>query len=187
VTWLEVRLTTSLPVPALTSRFSPPKVLFANVNLSASARSSSASPALRSGQQIPGLCALRRPTAPDLVPQLGEEEAIRGAGARVYTWESRPSGDIRRERPAPSPLQPETPKTVEAEGRTVTAKRPNHVWHVDLTTAPTQLGFGARGRPLHGPNAGPGAGGWHSFWITFPMVAIRQSRWYHTRQDFRSF
>ncbi len=28
-----------------------------------------------------------------------------------------------------------------ATGRVVTAKRPNHVWHVDLTTVPTSLGF----------------------------------------------
>jgi hypothetical protein len=32
--------------------------------------------------------------------------------------------------------------------RTVTAKRPNHVWHVDLTVVPTASGFWAPWFPL---------------------------------------
>jgi transcriptional regulator with XRE-family HTH domain len=36
----------------------------------------------------------------------------------------------------------EPPAAVSAvAARTVTAKRPNHVWHLDLTTIPTSLGF----------------------------------------------
>jgi len=50
-------------------------------------------------------------------------------------------GRIRREKSTRPPFQPETPKVAATKDRTVTAKRPNHVWHVDLTTVPTQLGF----------------------------------------------
>ncbi len=38
--------------------------------------------------------------------------------------------------PKPAPTSPRR-----AESRHVTAKRPNHVWHADLTTVPTSLGF----------------------------------------------
>ena len=34
-----------------------------------------------------------------------------------------------------------TPARAKAPDRVVTAKRPNHVWHADLSTVPTSLGF----------------------------------------------
>lgn len=40
-------------------------------------------------------------------------------------------------------------------GRTVTAERPNHVWHVDLTVAPTSAGFWAPWFPLSLPQVWP--------------------------------
>jgi len=40
-------------------------------------------------------------------------------------------------------------------GRTVTAKRPNHVWHVDLTAVPTSAGFWAPWFPLSLPQVWP--------------------------------
>lgn len=47
-------------------------------------------------------------------------------------------GRIRRERPTPEPSHSVT--TMPA-ARRVSAKYPNHVWHVDLTTVPTSSGF----------------------------------------------
>jgi transposase InsO family protein len=41
------------------------------------------------------------------------------------------------------------------DGRTVTAKRPNHVWHVDLTVVPTTAGFWAPWFPLSLPQVWP--------------------------------
>jgi len=38
------------------------------------------------------------------------------------------------------PKRPTPPRST-AAGRVVTAKRPNHVWHADLSTVPTALGF----------------------------------------------
>src|SRR5207244_8374450 len=41
-------------------------------------------------------------------------------------------GDVRPKRPATAATKPT---------RVVTARRPNHVWHADLSTIPTALGF----------------------------------------------
>ena len=68
---------------------------------------------------------------------------------------------------AKKPLQPLSPSHLAGEGRgegetvgvraeragakgarVVTAKRPNHVWHVDLTTISTQLGMWCAWRPF---------------------------------------
>lgn len=48
---------------------------------------------------------------------------------------------------------PETEQTVDR--RTVTAKRPNHIWHVDLTVVPTTAGFWAPWIPLSLPQVWP--------------------------------
>jgi transposase InsO family protein len=56
---------------------------------------------------------------------------------------------------------PERPADTEATNRPadglriVTAKRPNHVWHVDLTVAPTSAGFWAPWFPLSLPQVWP--------------------------------
>jgi len=40
------------------------------------------------------------------------------------------------------PVEPKKDEIVsDADGRTVTARHPNHVWHVDLTVVPTSAGF----------------------------------------------
>jgi len=43
----------------------------------------------------------------------------------------------------------------EDKQRVVTAKRPNHVWHVDLTTVPTAAGFCATWLPFALPQCWP--------------------------------
>jgi transcriptional regulator with XRE-family HTH domain len=54
--------------------------------------------------------------------------------------------------PAPKP----TPKTRRpSKPRAVTAKRPNHVWHLDLTTVPTIGGFWISWLPLSLPQRWP--------------------------------
>ena len=52
-------------------------------------------------------------------------------------------GRILKEPPFPMPKE-----AVAEHGRTVTAKRANHVWHVDLTTVPTGAGFWAPWLPF---------------------------------------
>jgi putative transposase len=64
-------------------------------------------------------------------------------------------GRIRKEKPIQPPFQPATTDAKPATDRTVTAKRPNHVWHVDLTTVPTQLGFWCPWPPCAWPQCWP--------------------------------
>jgi len=74
---------------------------------------------------------------------------------------SKPS-EKKEEAQAPSAeevTQAEKPST-EAAKRIVTAKRINHVWHVDLTLVPTQLGFWASWLPFALPQCWPFA-----YWV----------------------
>ena len=64
-------------------------------------------------------------------------------------------GRIRREKPTRTPFQPAKQQAEATKGHTVTAKRPNHVWHVDLTTVPTQLGFWCPWPPCAWPQCWP--------------------------------
>src|SRR5437867_4727008 len=59
---------------------------------------------------------------------------------------------MRRQRPSPAP-----PSAVEpaVPARRVTAKYPNHVWHVDLTTVPTSAGFWTSWLPFALPQCWP--------------------------------
>ena len=50
---------------------------------------------------------------------------------------------------------PEPRKAARAVHRVVTARKPNHVWHVDLTTVPTALGFWASWVPFALPQVWP--------------------------------
>src|SRR5262245_45550540 len=50
--------------------------------------------------------------------------------------------------PEPRPSRPASP-------RRVTARRPNHLWHVDLTTVPTALGFRVSWLPFAQPQVWP--------------------------------
>jgi hypothetical protein len=60
-------------------------------------------------------------------------------------------GRIVKEHPVPPPVS-EKPKTAE---KYVTADRPNHVWHVDLTTVPISGGFWAPWSPFALPQCWP--------------------------------
>jgi putative transposase len=53
------------------------------------------------------------------------------------------------------PLPPKIQEAAAASGRVVTAKRPNHVWHIDMTTVPTGGGFWASWLPLALPQCWP--------------------------------
>ena len=58
-------------------------------------------------------------------------------------------GRILKEDPYPDPADPAT------STRIVTAKRPNHLWHVDLTAVPTSTGFWVPWLPLSLPQCWP--------------------------------
>jgi putative transposase len=58
------------------------------------------------------------------------------------------------DKPQPVP-KPSTPKPDIQTGCVVTAKQPNHVWHVDLTTVPTGSGFWVPWLPLALPQCWP--------------------------------
>jgi transposase-like protein len=78
----------------------------------------------------------------------------------VCIWESRPSGVFVRR----GHISSRKPKAVETKRRTVTANRPNHVWHVDLTMVPTQLGFWCPWSPFAWPQSWP----W-CWWVAFVL------------------
>jgi putative transposase len=90
-----------------------------------------------------------------LCPTLGKKklsEVLARAGLHLGTTTI---GRIRKEKPILPPFQPKTTNAVEAKGRTVTAKRPNHVWHIDLTVMSTQLGFWCPWPPCAWPQRWP--------------------------------
>src|SRR5262249_15223573 len=62
-------------------------------------------------------------------------------------------GRIRREKPKPQ--HPVPSDKAKGAGQVVTAKRPNHVWHVDITVIPTQMGFWCAWFPFALPQAWP--------------------------------
>src|SRR5262245_52907639 len=99
-----------------------------------------------------------------LCPNLGKKklsEVLARAGLHLGTTTI---GRIRREKRTRPPFQPETPQAEATKVRTVTAKRPNHVWHVDLTTVPTQLGFWCPWSPFAWPQFWP----W-CWWVVFVL------------------
>jgi transcriptional regulator with XRE-family HTH domain len=59
-------------------------------------------------------------------------------------------GRILKKSPRPRPRQASA-----ATGRVVTAKEPNHVWHIDLTTVPTDSGFWVPWLPFALPQCWP--------------------------------
>lgn len=64
------------------------------------------------------------------------------------------------QKPKPSPTKAKTIARIEPVARKVTAKRPNHVWHVDLTTMPIGGGFWVPWSPLSLPQCWP-----FCFWV----------------------
>lgn len=61
-------------------------------------------------------------------------------------------GRMRRQPPAPAPAATVVPMP---SARRVTARYPNHVWHMDLTTVPTSAGFWASWLPFALPQCWP--------------------------------
>jgi len=65
-------------------------------------------------------------------------------------------GRILKEPPALPPTEPQpSPSQAPKPQRIVTAKRPNHVWHVDLTVVPTPFGFWVAWLPFALPQCWP--------------------------------
>ena len=69
-------------------------------------------------------------------------------------------GRIRREPPlgepiSPTPIPPTPPSETMPSARRVTATRPNHVWHTDLTVVPTAAGFWTSWLPFALPQCWP--------------------------------
>ena len=91
---------------------------------------------------------------PTLCPTLGKKklaEILARAGLHLGTTTI---GRMRKEIPVPAPSHPQ-PETTEPKGRKVTAKRPHHVWHVDLTVVPTQMGLWCPWLPFAFPPGWP--------------------------------
>ncbi len=85
-----------------------------------------------------------------LCPSLGKgkiAEMLCRAGLHLGTTSV---GRILKEPPQPAPRD-----AVEPSERVVTAKHPNHVWHVDLTTVPTRAGLWAPWLPFALPQCWP--------------------------------
>jgi putative transposase len=88
-----------------------------------------------------------------LCPTLGKKklaEVLARAGLHLATTTI---GRIRKEQPKPGPLV--RPQSRKKASRVVTAKRPNHVWHVDVTVIPTQMGFWCPWLPFALPQTWP--------------------------------
>jgi hypothetical protein len=88
-----------------------------------------------------------------LCPTLGKKklaEVLARAGLHLATTTI---GRIRKEKPTPGPLG--RPQSRQKPRRVVTAKRPNHVWHIDVTVIPTQMGFWCPWLPFALPQAWP--------------------------------
>jgi putative transposase len=90
-----------------------------------------------------------------LSPTMGKvkiDETLCRAGLHLGM---RTVGRILKERPQPDPghVAPST--------RVVTAKRPNHVWHIDLTAVPTSVGFWTSWLPFALPQCWP-----FCWWVT---------------------
>jgi putative transposase len=86
-----------------------------------------------------------------LCPTMGKQkiaETLARAGLHLATTTV---GRMLKEKPAPAPK----PSEAEFTGRVVTAKRANHVWHVDLTAVPTGSGFWASWLPWAVPQCWP--------------------------------
>ena len=86
-----------------------------------------------------------------LCPSMGKVKIAKMLAQAGLHFGSTTVGRIIKDPPAPPPIR-EIPETDE---RHVTAKRPNHVWNVDLTTVPISSGFWAPWSPFTLPQCWP--------------------------------
>jgi putative transposase len=87
-----------------------------------------------------------------LCPRLGKVKTAQILARAGLHLASCTVGRMRREPPAPPRLS--SPQTMPS-ARRVTARYPDHVWHVDLTTVPTSAGFWTSWSPLALPQCWP--------------------------------
>ncbi len=85
-----------------------------------------------------------------LCPSLGKEKIARMLCRAGLHLGATTVGRILKELPHPTP-----PKAAAGNGRVVTARKPNHVWHIDLTTVPTGNGFWTPWLPFALPQRWP--------------------------------
>jgi putative transposase len=95
-----------------------------------------------------------------LCPTLGKKKLAQVLARAGLHLAATTIGRIRKE----EPKRPPPPCSEKATGRVVKAKRPNHVWHVDLTTVPTQIGFWCPWQPNAVPQRWP-----FCWWLAFVM------------------
>ena len=94
-----------------------------------------------------------------LCPLLGKVKIAQVLGRAGLHLGATTVGRLCRQPPAPNPAPP-PPSEPMPSARRVTAKRPNHVWHVDLTTVPTGTGFWTSWLPFALPQCWP-----FSWWL----------------------
>ncbi len=87
-----------------------------------------------------------------LCPTMGKKKLAQTLATAGLHLGTTTVGRILKEEPAPTP---QTAKDSETAGRVVTAKRPNHVWHIDLTTVPIGRGFWTTWLPFALPQCWP--------------------------------
>ena len=87
-----------------------------------------------------------------LCPRLGKVKTAQILARAGLHLASSTVGRMRREPPAPQPIR--STQTMPSSRR-VTARYPDHVWHVDLTTVPTSAGFWTSWSPLALPQCWP--------------------------------
>ena len=88
-----------------------------------------------------------------LCPTLGKKKLAQILVRAGLHLASTTIGRIRKEKPKPQP--PARSEKAKSSGRVVKAKRPNDVWHVDLTTVPTPMGFWCSWLPYALPQRWP--------------------------------
>jgi transposase-like protein len=100
-----------------------------------------------------------------LCPTLGKQQLAKVLARAGLHLATTTIGRIRKEKPLPTPPQLKAPA---ATARRVTAKRPNHLWHVDLTTVPTQWGFWCNG-PATFPARKSTCNTWRLRWLCLTL------------------
>src|SRR6516164_60586 len=87
-----------------------------------------------------------------LCPTLGKQKLAQILARAGLHLSATTIGRLRQEKPWSSPAGRQEAR---ASGRIVTAKRPNHVWHIDLMTVPIQSGFWCSWFPFAWPQCWP--------------------------------